>query len=191
MRSLLLLTLVAAVAAWAVVRQLPENEAIAQPTLSSHPQEIRSIALDGGRGLPLSTLRAALTTRIGDVIDRDHLALDRAALQTALETRGYLTAKVAPPTVTFSNGGAYVMFSIDRGPAYHFRTIELVNVKERDAGVITIGAWDTANPERLERVRQALADVLTRQGKPARVTTELRTDVSASAVDVTIAVHEN
>ncbi|MCX5747374.1 MAG: hypothetical protein NT062_33325 [Proteobacteria bacterium] len=198
MRSVLLLTLIAAAAAWAVVSHLPESEAVADSSLATvvsmapqgmAPQGVRSVALDG-RGLPLAAMRAALATKVGTTLDRDQLAADRATLQHMLETRGFLHAKVDAPSVTFSGNGAYVLFAIERGPEFHVRDVKLVGVSERDVGMVTIGAWDVANPDRIERVRQALeASILSASPVRTRhVTADVTTDLAASAVDVVFTV---
>ena len=186
MRSIALLTVAAVAAVWVVVRHLPaENEASAGP--AEHPQQIKGVsldALDNGHALPVSALRAVLDTQPGDLLDATHLEHDRVALRTVLEGRGFLGARVDAPSVTFSGGGAYVVFAVSCGTVYHFRTITTTGVRARDAGLVTIGAWDSASPERVERVRQALADVS--GGKPVVAT--LRTDAAANAVDVEFAI---
>lgn len=185
MRSVAVLTLAAIAAAYAVVRALPaEHEASAD---NPHPQQILGVSFDGGdaksgHGLPVSALRGVLATKPGDTLDPATLAHDRAALHDLLASRGYLAATIDAPTVTFSSGGAYVVFSIAVGDRYHFRDISLAGVGAREAGLVTIGAWDTASLERVERVRQAL-EAAVHQPVAARITT----DAAASAVDVQFA----
>ncbi len=185
MRSIALLTVAAVAAVWAVVRHLPaENEAVAE---TAHPQQIVGVsldALDNGHALPVSALRAVLDTKSGDLLDPTNLEHDRAAIRTVLEGRGFLGARVEAPTVTFSGGGAYVVFAVSCGTVYHFRDITTSGLNARDAGLVTLGAWDTANPERVERVRQALAEVA--GGKTVIAT--LHTDTAANAVDVEFSI---
>ena len=179
-RSIVFLTVAAIVAACAVIRALPaEHEAAAD---TSHPQEIRGVsldALDNGHGLPVSALRAVLDTKSGSTLDPARLEHDRTALRQLLESRGYLASRVDAPSVTFANGGAYVVFSIVVGQKFHFRDIKLVGVNARDTGLVTIGAWDLANLERVERVRGALAG-----GAHKTVVASVTTDATAAAVDV-------
>jgi len=77
----------------------------------------------------------------------------------------------------------FVVFPIERGAEFHVRDVKLVGVEPSNAGIVTIGAWDTANPERIERVRQALENA-----HVGHVSATLETDAAASAVDVTFIV---
>ena len=183
MRSLLVLTILAAVAAWVVVRHLPEGEAGAETQLH-RAQEIQSVTLDG-RALPVMALRQMLTSRPGDLLDSAKLERDRATLLAALEARGFLAARVEPAAVTFGpQGGAYVTFAIAQGPVFHIRTVTLVGAAEKD-GVITIASGDDASAERIERARQALVSSLPLKAhKQVSVELKLHTDIAATAVDV-------
>ena len=184
MRSVLALLVVAAIAAWAIVRHAPEGSAEAE-TAPLRAQEVQSISLDG-RGLPMAVLRDVLTTHPGDLLDAQRLDHDRAALQAVLEARGYLAAHVQPATVTFGpTGGAYLTFSIDLGAPFHLRNVTLTGASERDV-VVTIASGDLAVAERIERARQAIAASL--PGGKTTVTVKLHTDVVASAVDVELVV---
>ena len=146
MRSILVLIAVAAAGAWVAIRHLPATEAqAAQPQVRI--QEVQSVAIDGGRGLPLAALRARLTTRPGQLLDGDQLADDRLALETELSTRGYLAAHVEPAAVAFdARGGAFVTFQIAQGPVFKLRTVTVIGASERDAGVVTLGAGDRRAP---------------------------------------------
>jgi len=186
MRPVLALVVVAAIAAYAIVRHAPEGSAEAEPT-PLRAQEIQSISLDG-RGLPMAVLRDVLTTHAGELLDAQRLEHDRTAIQAALEARGYLAARVQPATVTFApTGGAYVMFSIDQGAPFHLRNVTLTGASERDV-VLTIASGDLAVSERIERARQAVADSLPLRATKTTVTVKLHTDVAASAVDVELVV---
>ncbi|HEV7556851.1 MAG TPA: POTRA domain-containing protein [Kofleriaceae bacterium] len=183
---MLALVVVAAIAAWAIVRHAPEGSAEAE-TAPLRAQEIQSISLDG-RGLPMAVLRDVLTAHAGDLLDAQRLDHDRTALQAALEARGYLAARVQPATVTFApTGGAYVTFSIDQGSPFHLRNVTLTGASERDV-VVTIASGDLAVAERIERARQAVADSLPLRASKATVTVKLHTEVAASAVDVELVV---
>ena len=196
MKSLLVPALVAAAAAgaWATVRHLPgsvsssaEAPAAAEPSPAqiSAQREVQSIALDGGRGLPLASLRDCLATHQGDQLDAGRLAQDRAALEHELESRGYLAARVEPAIVTFSpSGGAYVTFPITAGPVFKLRSVTVKGAPIKDASVVTLIAGDEAVASRIERARVTLADALGRRGKPATITVALTTDAAAAAVDV-------
>lgn len=151
----------------------------------SQTQEVQSVSLDGGRGLPLAALRDVLATHPGDQLDANRLVQDRAALQGELEARGYLAARVEPADVTFAaSGGAYITFSITAGPIYKLRSVSVKGASLKDTSVVTLIAGDEAIASRIERARQTLADNLGRRGKPANVTVSLRTDSKAAAVDV-------
>lgn len=190
MRTLVLLTLLVGVGAWAGIRQLPEGEAQAEDKAApgaTDLQQVQSIALDGGRGLPSAALRAVISTKIGDRIDEHRLEADRAALKAELEARGYLAAKVAPATVTHgARGGAYIVFDIERGPMFHLRSVTVTGPGQRDAAVVRLAAGDDAIGERLALARQALADSSAYHGGK-QVELRLTTDAAAAAVDVELA----
>lgn len=147
-------------------------------------QEVQSVALDGGRGLPLASLRAVLATHRGDQLDANRLAIDRSALEAELARLGYLEARVEPATVTFApSGGAYITFEIVPGRVYRFGAVTVKGASPKDA-VVTLATGDDARAERIERARQTLADNLQRHGKPANVSVALRTDRATATVDV-------
>src|SRR5829696_360897 len=117
MRTLVLVTALAAVGSGLAIRHLPPTEAQAAPapapavTPALDSSAVQGIALDGGRNLPSAALRAVVSTKVGDPLDEQRLERDRAAIETELESRGYLAAKVAPASVTHGRrGGAYVVF---------------------------------------------------------------------------------
>jgi outer membrane protein assembly factor BamA len=186
-RSLALLALLAVGGAWAVWSHAPEGEAAAD-VAAVRAQEIQGVALDG-RNLPVAALRAVLATRARTLLDTATLEHDRVALQTALEGRGYLAARVSPAAITFATrGGAYVNFAIEQGPLFRLRKVEVVGVAEREA-VVTIAAGDEAVAARIERARAALADALTHHsGKLGTVTAETHIDATDAAVDVKLVV---
>jgi outer membrane protein assembly factor BamA len=186
MRSLLVAAGLVAASAWAVVHELPEGEARAE-TQAVRPRQVQSVSLDGGPRLPLSALRSVLETRAGDQLDQAKLDHDRLAMQDALAGRGYLAAKVGAGQVTFDDAGAaYVTFSVETGPEFHLRSVQVTGAAPKDAGVVTLSAGEVASPARIAEARDALADRLTARGKPASVTVQTTTDASAAAVDVVL-----
>jgi hypothetical protein len=186
MRSIALLTLLTALGAWAVVRNLPAGAACAAVT--ARPTEtVHSIAFDGGPGLPLAQLHKQIATRVGASIDSAQLERDRAALQTWLAGRGYLAAKVGSPSVTFDRtGGACVVFDVERGPLFHLRTVKLEGPGWADAGVLTIAPGDEAVGDRIARSRQTAEATLARHGKHLSVELIARPDLAEAALDVTL-----
>jgi len=185
-RSIVVLTLCVAVLAVVFVRQLPENEADAR-SHASRPQEIESVALDG-YALPIAELRAALSTRAGDLLDTAKLQADRTELREALVRRGYLSARVDPAQVLFdADGGAFVTFAITQGPLFHVRNVEVVGATERDAGVVTIAKGEVVRTDRLENARDAMAERLVSRGKRSSVDVKLAPDEAAAAVDIVLA----
>jgi len=151
-----------------------------------HTRRVESIAIDG-RGLPLARMRAALSTTIGSDVDTGSLARDRAALEDVLAARGYLSARVASPIVTYGpSGGVYVMFDVDRGPLYHVRSITLAGPGWDSAGVVTLVPGDEALPERLDYVRRTAEHTLANHGTPARIELSMTRDAFAHLVDVTL-----
>jgi outer membrane translocation and assembly module TamA len=186
--------------AYMAARYLPHGEAHAGAVVSAkvlRTQEIVSVAIDTptrssqDRRLPFSELRALLTTKPGEMLDEAKLDADRRALQEALAARGYLAAKVAPASVTFANtGAAYVVFDIDRGPMFHLRSVTITGPGESDANIVTLSAGDDAVRSRLDRARQALADVLVRRSSKARVELRIHEDLDAAVVDVELATTE-
>jgi hypothetical protein len=150
-------------------------------------RQIQSVSLDGGRGLPLSSLRDCLSTHPGEQLDAGKLVQDRAMLEQDLESKGYLAARVEPAIVTFSPaGGAYITFPITAGPVFKLRSITVEGAPIKDASVVTLFAGDEAVASRIERARATLADALGRRGKPVDVTVSMTTDASAGAVDVVL-----
>ncbi len=183
MRSILLAVTVATVAAVGAIRYLPEAEAEPEQ-IQIRAQEIQSVSIDGV-GLPLASLRAVLTTRVGQLLDAKQLELDCTALEAELATRGYLAAHVDPPSVTFAaNGGAFVSFQITQGPVFHLRTVTVTGATSRDAGVVTLSSGEEVVASRIERARLTLEGNLARRGKPRQVGVEIKTVPDAALVDV-------
>jgi hemolysin activation/secretion protein len=184
-RSLLLFLALVVVGAWAVVRHLPESQAGAGASVVGvRPQEIRSVSLDG-RGLPLAALRDLLSTRAGDLVDLATLARDRAVLEEALVARGYLAAKVDDARVTFGAGGAtFVTFPIETGPMFRIRNVTVSGARAQDAGVVTLGAGETADAARITQARQALEARLGVRSQRSLVLARLVPDVATGLVDV-------
>lgn len=186
MRSLLLAAGLAAAAAWGIVRHIPEGEAQAEPHVA-RVQQIASIALDGNRELPVTSLREVLASHPGDQVDADKLARDRAALQDALAQRGFLAAKVGDAQVSFDErGSAYITFAIEQGPEFHVRKVEVIGVGPKDAGVVTLTPGEVASPARFAQAREALSERLAARGKRGSVAVHLTTDEAAAAVDVVL-----
>jgi outer membrane protein assembly factor BamA len=183
-RSILALTVLAALGVYGIFRALPESTADAESSHTPRPQEIESIALDG-RGLETPALRAALATKVGDQLDRARLERDRGALEDVLVSRGYLDAKVQSAQITFdADGGALVTFAIAQGRLFHVRSAQVTGASPRDAGVVTIAAGEPVDADRLSRARDALAERLVARGKRRTVSIQLATDESNAAVDV-------
>jgi len=188
-KSLLVLpVLVAAAAAgaWATVRhQASSADARPMAAAAVAQREIQSVSLDGGRGLPLATLRDCLSTQPGEQLDAGKLVQDRAELERELESKGYLSARVEPAIVTFAPaGGAYITFPIAAGPVFKLRSVTVKGAPVRDQSVVTLAAGDDADASRIERARATLADALGRRGKPVTVTVEMTTDATAGVVDL-------
>jgi outer membrane protein assembly factor BamA len=182
-RSILVLMLAAAAAGCA-------SQAAAESAVT-RTQEVQSVALDGERALPLAALRDVLATHRGDQLDADRLVRERSALESELEGRGYLAARVEPAVVTFApSGGAYITFQINAGPVFKLRSVTVGGMRAaKDASVVTISTGDDALASRIESARQTLADNLGRRGKAANVTVALHTDMAAAAVDVELLSH--
>ena len=188
MRSLLVLTILAGVAAVGVVHSLPEGEAAADVGRMVRPTEVESVALDG-RELPMPALRAVLTTKVGDVLDRNKLDHDRAALQDVLVARGFLDAKVEAAHIDFDvTGGVFVTFQVAQGPVFHVRSVQLTGAGERDAGIVTLAAGEVAQPDHIAQARDALAERLAARGKRRSVSVNVTPDHASATVDVQLVV---
>jgi outer membrane protein assembly factor BamA len=189
-RSIVFLGLAAIAAGAVIVRELPEHqaEADARPV---QPQEIQSVQFEG-RGLPLATLRAAVTTHVGDQVDDIKLERDRTSLQTTLIAQGYLAAEVEHPTITFDGGGAFVAYAIRTGALYHVRDVKVTTVAKdvniKDAGIVTLTKGDEAVAATIERARQHIIDVLASKSHKHSVDVKLHTDPGAGVVDVELAI---
>ena len=187
MRSTCLCLLIAAAASWAVMRHLPEEEALAQPVIGNAVRSttVRGVAIDG-RELPLAQLRALVGTRVGDELDAQQLEQDRDALAGLLVARGYLGAKVAPASVTYDGDGVYVVFDVDKGPLYRVRSVTVTGPGQHE--LVTLLPGDDANADRIARARQLLADALERRtrGKVA-VALAVKPDAETASIDVELA----
>jgi outer membrane protein assembly factor BamA len=182
-RVLLLCFVIAVGAAWAVIRHMPGTDAQGQSFPDVRPQEIRSVAFDG-RDLPLAELRDTVSTRVGQAIDLAALSRDRAAVEDALVARGFLTAHVAEPRVTFGLSGAFVTFAITQGPQFRIRKVAIKGVSPVDAGVVALGSGEIADAARIALVRQALEQRLHARGKRSLVVATLAPDEGAAVVDI-------
>src|SRR5439155_26758688 len=114
-RAFVILTAVAILAAWAMLRRLPNVTANAEAAVDrpvARLQEVRSVSLDGQQ-LPEARLREVLATRPGDLLDATRLDHDREAMEQRLAELGYLAGRVEPAVVSYDRAGAaYVTFQI-------------------------------------------------------------------------------
>jgi outer membrane protein assembly factor BamA len=184
---------------WVAAKYAPRGEARAevQALVQVRTQEVVSVAFDTPssprheRLLPLAEMRSALTTKSGDLLDETTLATDRVAVETVLKQRGYLAATIATPSVTFTkNGGAYVVFDVERGPLFRIRSVTVTGPGESERDVVTIAAGDDALPARIEHAKQVLAEALAHKSKLARVELRVHEDLAAAAVDVELVTTE-
>lgn len=188
MRSLSLLALVAAVLAGGSIRHVP-TEAAADPVPLALSNKVQSIAIDA-RGLATSSLRAALVTHEGDVLDATRLADDRDALAAALVADGYLDAQVTDAKVTQTPSGAYVVFGIEQGSKFHVGAVTVRGATEKDAGVVALVEGDLATADRIELARQSLVERLAARGaKTDGVVAVLREDAAAATVNIELIAH--
>jgi outer membrane protein assembly factor BamA len=189
---LLAVFVIAAAGSAIVYRALPSQEAVAAAPRTIPAQQIQSVsidAVDGTSGLPMLALRGRLGTHVGAMLDAGTLERDRVGLERELADRGYLAARVAPAHVDFAaQGGAYVVFDIERGPMFHLRKVTVTGPGSREVGVVTLSPGDEVVVERIAHARQALVDTLARRGGVAPVTVELaqQLDIAAAAVDLTL-----
>lgn len=187
MRSLVILTVLAGAAGYGVIRQLPEGQAEADSAIASRTRTIESISIDG-RGLTMPALRATLTSKAGDALDRTRLDHDRAALEAQLVSHGYLAAIVAAPQIAFdADDGALVTFEVAQGPLYHVHAVAVTGAAPRDAGVVTIASGDPVEADRLAHARDTLVARLTARGKRHAVELKVTKDDKSATVDVELA----
>lgn len=186
MRRVVAALVVVAAGAWAGLEYLPvpataSAESRAPAAAVERYTEVKAVAIDGGRGLPLAELHAAIGTEVGSWIDVQQLAADRAAITRELAARGYLAAKVSEAVVTHANGGAYIVFDVERGPLFHLRSVTVTGTTDT---MVTIASGDPAVDERLQQARTSLETSLAREGRAAKVELITSHDVAAAAVDV-------
>ena len=181
---------------WVAARHLPQGEARAESVAERdvRTQEVQSISIDtpksprDERRLPVSELRMLISTKPGELLDQQKLDRDRKAIEGALVACGFLAASVAPASVTFTkNGGAYVVFDVERGPMYRLRTITVTGPGEGDAEVVTLSAGDDAIRARIERARQTLADTIVHRSTKPTVEVRLHEDPATASLDVELA----
>jgi hypothetical protein len=203
-RAFVIVTALAILAAWAMLRRLPNLTTNAEAAVNrpvARLQEVRSVSLDG-KQLPEARLREVLATHAGDLLDATRLEHDREAMEQRLAELGYLAARVEPAAVTYDRAGAaYVTFAITQGKQFHLRNVEVTGAG-RGAVVVTLTPGDLAVRDRIESARDALSDALERReqraepgvrrprGEPApplSVELSVHTDLAAGAVDVTFA----
>lgn len=182
MRSFVLLTGLVIAAGWLGIRHLP-TRAEADVVRPAPSHEVQSIAFDG-RSLPTATLREALSTKPGDILDEEKLARDREALVDALAARGYLAAQVGAPRVVQTDAGAFVTFAVEPGAEFRVRSVSVVGATALEAGVVTVSAGEIVDGHRIDRAREALADRLAARGKRRDVMVHLSTDVARALVDI-------
>jgi outer membrane protein assembly factor BamA len=181
-RSFVLLTALVIAAGWVGIRHLP-TRAEADIVRAAPSREVQSIAFDG-RALPTATLRAALVTKPGDIVDADKLSRDRESLSAALAARGYLAATVGGARVVQTDAGAFITFAVDQGPQFRVRSVKVAGASELEAGVVTLAAGEVVDGHRIDRAREALADRLTARGKRRDVLVHLSTDDERAVVDI-------
>lgn len=169
------------------IRHFPV-EAEAEPARPGHAQEVRSISFDG-RSLPTATLRALLTTHVGDRVDYARLGHDRLVLEDALVAHGFYAAYVGTPRVVYdADGAAFVTFPIMQGPQFRVRSVTVTGANADDAGIVTLTEGEVIRAERVDQVRTALAErIAVRGGRQTEVVATVRPDVAAAVVDVTLA----
>lgn len=198
-RSLMFLAAVVVTGTWVAARHLPRGEAHAMSAalVEVRTQEVQSISIDTPRSprderrLPISELRTLLTTKPGEMLDQQKLEADRKSLETTLVSRGFLAAKVAPASVTFAkNGGAYIVFDVDRGPMYRLRSVTVTGPGAADADVVTLSPGDDAIRARIERSRQMLADTIARRATRSLVEVHVHEDPATASLDVELATTE-
>ncbi|HEX5058154.1 MAG TPA: POTRA domain-containing protein [Kofleriaceae bacterium] len=183
-RSFVIFTAVVIAAGWVGIRYLPETaQARAEVVRPAPPREVQSISFDG-RGLSVSTLREALSTQTGEVVDTAKLAHDREAMTEALAARGFLAAQVSPAQVVYTDRGAYVVFAVTQGPLFRVRSVTVTGASQLDAGVVTLGAGEIALADRITRAQEALADRLAARGKRSDVRVNVSMDLAQSVVDI-------
>jgi outer membrane protein assembly factor BamA len=181
-RSFVLLTALAIAAGWVGIRHLPAR-AEADIVRPAPSREVQSISFDG-RALPLATLRDALATKQGDIVDAEKLASDRESMIAALAARGYLAAQVGPARIVQTDRGAFVTFTVEPGPQFRVRSVSVAGATQLEAGVVTLAAGEIVDGHRIERAREALADRLAARGKRRDVLVHLSTDDDRALVDI-------
>jgi outer membrane protein assembly factor BamA len=179
---------------WVAAHELPRGEAHASAGVAKkdvRTQEVQSISIDTPRSprderrIPIQELRSLLSTKAGDLLDEQKLVIDRRVIEDALVARGYLAASVAPASVTFTkDGGAYVVFDIERGPLYRLGEVRITGPGARDADVVTIATGDEAVRSRIERARQTLVETLVHRAPKHTVEMKLHEDRATATVDV-------
>ena len=182
MRSFVLLIALAIAAGWVGIRHLPTTAA-ADVVRPAPKREVQSIAFNG-RALPTATLRQALSTKPGDVLDEEKLARDREAVLAALASRGYLAAKVGAARIVQTNAGAFVTFAVEPGTQFRIRSVRVAGTTQLEAGVVTLAAGEIVDGHRIDRAREALADRLAARGKRRDVMVHLSTDEALPLVDI-------
>lgn len=146
-------------------------------------REVQSIAFDG-RSLPLATLRAAIATKPGDILDEERLGRDREALTSALAARGFLGARVSAAKVVQTGEGAFVTFAVETGPEFRVRSVNVSGATQLEAGVVTLSPGEIVDAHRIESAREALADRLAARGKRREVLVHVAQDLAAGVVDI-------
>ena len=181
---------------WMAARHLPQGEAHAGAVAieAVRTQEVQSISIDtpksprDERRLPIAELRSLISTKTGDLLDETKLEVDRKALQAALVARGFFAAQIARASVTFGkNGGAYIVFDVERGPMFRLRSVTVTGPGEVDAEVVTLSVGDDAIGARIERARQTLAEAHAHRAPKSTVEVRVHEDPATASVDVELA----
>lgn len=83
------------------------------------PLRIYSLVFDGDQPPDPVAALAAMSSSVGDIVDRHRLTEDVAKLETFLRQRGYLEAELGAPLITARGERAFVAIPSRIGPRYH------------------------------------------------------------------------
>ena len=85
------------------------------------PTRVAAVELGPDPGLPVETLRAAVRTAPGEILDEEQLEADLRGVREALRKGGFFRARVDSPKVTMVGETARVDFPVEAGPRITFR----------------------------------------------------------------------
>ncbi len=106
------------------VTPVPKGETQVDVTFAVEPgapTRVASVDLGPDPGLPVETLRAAVRTAPGEVLDADQLDADLRAVREALRRGGFYRARVDSPKVTIEGERARIDFPVEAGPLFTLR----------------------------------------------------------------------